>query len=162
LTLSTDDSRLFLPVRLPRAEDGLVQFEPPTAGQAAPVTPVSPARNRRETRFDWLTGISTYTSEGEGGLFGEGVVRFDDIGTMLNHSLRRELTIEKDDPLSASYAIEQSYVLSRDDWDIRIETRTQMTATSQQFRLSGTLRALKHGKEVGSRVWSEAIDRDLV
>jgi putative CocE/NonD family hydrolase len=162
LTLSTDDSRLFLPVRLPRAEDGLVQFEPPTAGQAAPVTPVSPARNRRETRFDWLTGISTYTSEGEGGLFGEGVVRFDDIGTMLNHSLRRELTIEKDDPLSASYAIEQSYVLSRDDWDIRIETRTQMTATSQQFRLSGTLRALKHGKEVASRVWSEAIDRDLV
>jgi putative CocE/NonD family hydrolase len=162
LTLSTEDSRLVLPVRLPRAEDGLVRFEPPIAGPPAPFTRVSPGRATRETRFDWLTGESTYTSVGEGGLFGEGVVRFDEIGTTINHSLRRQLTIEKDDPLSASYEITQSYDLRRDDWDIRIETTTQMTATARQFRLSGTLKALQQGKTVASRAWSEEIDRDLV
>ncbi len=56
LTLSTEDSRLVLPVRLPRAEDGLVRFEPPIAGPPAPFTRVSPGRAARETRFDWLTG----------------------------------------------------------------------------------------------------------
>ncbi len=89
-------------------------------------------------------------------------MRLDEIGTTINHSLRRQLTIDKDDPLSASYEIRQSYDLQRDDWDIRIETTTRMTATAGHFRLSGTLKALQQGKTVAGREWFEDIDRDLV
>ena len=40
-------------------------------------------------------------------VFGEGVYRFDDIGTVVEHNLKRELTMSNKDPLSAKYTIYQ-------------------------------------------------------
>ena len=66
----------------------------------------------------------TYVTDGEGGVFGEGILRFDEIDTVVNHAMRRELSIHPDDPLSAHYRILQHYDLKRDGWDIQVKTET--------------------------------------
>ena len=63
---------------------------------------------------DFLTGEVSYVTDAEGGLFGEGVLRLDDIGTVLSHSLRRELTIHPDDPCSARCKLHQEYEMGRE------------------------------------------------
>lgn len=78
-----------------------------------------------------------------GGLFGEGVLRFDEIDTELSHSLRRELTIRDNDPLSAKYVLTQTYEMGRDGWRIRIESRTEMRSDKDNFYLTGNCRHSK-------------------
>ncbi|MNY63488.1 hypothetical protein D3C86_2004540 [compost metagenome] len=97
-----------------------------------------------------------------GGLFGEGVLRFDDIDTELSHSLRRELTIRDGDPLSAKYVLTQTYEIGRDGWRIKIESRTEMRSDRENFYLTGELSALENGSLVKTRKWDERYKRDLI
>ncbi|HXH02469.1 MAG TPA: peptidase S15, partial [Candidatus Competibacteraceae bacterium] len=156
-------SRLRLPVRPPRPEDAaLPAFAAPEHGPHAPVTPLAEGRFQRESRFDFTSGTATYITHGEGGLFGEGVLRFDAIDLTLDHGLRRELSIQEHDPLSARYVITQHYAMGREGWRIRIETRTAMSATADTFHLEGELRAYANGELAAERRWQERIARDLV
>ena len=82
----------------------------------------------RSVGFDLVSGVSTYVTDGQGGLFGEGAHRWDENGTVVSHDLRRELTIAANDPLSARYALRQSYEMGREGWRIRIESDTAMSA----------------------------------
>jgi hypothetical protein len=109
-----------------------------------------------------VTGETTYVTEGIGGLFGEGVLRFDEIGTDLSHSLKRELTIRDDDPLSARYVVTQSYEMGREGWRIAVESRTELTADRDTWHLSARLTAKENGRVAAERSWSEAIPRDLI
>ena len=90
-------------------------------------------------------------THGEGGLFGEGAHRFDEIDTTVSHDLRRELTIGADDPLSARYASLREYELGREGWRIRIETQTSMQATATDFVLQASVRAYENGALAGAR-----------
>jgi uncharacterized protein len=117
---------------------------------------------KREVHHDLLTGAMTYVTDGEGGVFGEGVLRFDEIDTVVNHAMRRELTIHPEDPLSAHYRILQSHDQKRDGWDIRIETETVMTSTKSELILTGRLDAFENGKRVASRNWRETVPRDCL
>jgi hypothetical protein len=154
--------QLVLSVRPPDPRDEAVSFEPPLRGEPAPVTKVAEARMTRTSSLDLLTGAATYVTHGEGGLFGEGVLRFDGIDTTVSHDLRRELTIGADDPLSACYDLAQTYELGREGWRIRIETRTSMHATATDFVLRGSVRAYENGTLAGCRDFEETIPRDLV
>jgi hypothetical protein len=49
-----------------------------------------------------MTGAMTHVTDGEGGVFGEGVLRFDEIDTV-STTRCAELTIHPEDPLSAHY-----------------------------------------------------------
>jgi Transposase and inactivated derivatives len=91
----TQTARLWIYARDERPWGG---DAPPAHGPHAPMTQTDPGMMLRQSSFDHLTGIATYVTEGRGGLFGEGVVRFDEIGTELAHDLRRELTIRPEDP----------------------------------------------------------------
>lgn len=126
------------------------------------MTQVDPGTVRRWTEQDHETGINTYVTEGVGGLFGEGVLRFDDIDTELSHSLRRELTIRDGDPLSAKYVLTQTYEIGRDGWRIKIESRTEMRSDRENFYLTGELSALENGNLVKTRKWDERYKRDLI
>ena len=82
-----------LTLRLPRRADAA------GAARIAPTSPPSPSSRRsrpprraddqgrrgparaRRRRSISLTGVATYVTHGEGGLFGEGVLRFDEIDT---------------------------------------------------------------------------------
>ena len=153
---------LSLPVREPRASDAAIRFEPPVNGPLTPMTRLSNARFTRTHSVDLLKGVATYITHGEGGLFGEGVNRFDEIGTTLDHSLKRELTIAGDDPLCAQYQLSQDYEMGREGWRIRLEVRTGMHATADDFILVGTLKAYENGALAASREWRETIPRDLL
>jgi hypothetical protein len=162
LAVHTANTRLALPVRTMQALDGANPFAPPESAPLTPVSKVADGRIKREVHHDLLTGAMTYVTDGEGGVFGEGVLRFDEIDTVVNHAMRRELTIHPDDPLSAQYRIVQSYDLKREGWDIRIETDTVMTSTRTELILTGRLDAFENGKRIGSRNWREAVARTFL
>jgi predicted acyl esterase len=162
LTLATKGSALVLPVRPPRAEDAAIHFAAPERGPRAPATKLRAGRMQRERRLDLVTGTATYITSGEGGVFGEGVWRFDETGTAIDHALDRSLTVGADDPLTARALVTQSYELGREGWQIRIETRTEMTATVTHFRLTGALTAYANGALELARTWDETIPRDLL
>jgi putative CocE/NonD family hydrolase len=162
LTVSTEDAIFILPVRIPRAEDGLITFQPSVRGPLTRMSKVAPGRYRREMKIDLVTGVATFVSDGEGGLFGEGAIRYDELGTSINHCLRRELTVDADNPLSAQYRLTQSYDLHRKASHFRIETTTEMSSTHDHFNLSGKLDVFEDGIRVTGQEWSEAIARDLI
>ena len=119
-------------------------------------------RFTRHSSLDLGTGVSTYVTDGKGGLFGEGVVHLEEIDTVLDHSLRRELSIGSREPLSARCQITQAYELGREGWRIRVETRTAMHSTASEFLVEGRLRAFENGREAFSRDFEARIPRDLV
>jgi len=162
LTISTEDAILLMPVRAPRAEDGLIRFADATHGPMAPTTKVSAGHFGREVKYDLVTGVASYVTRGEGGLFGEGVLRYDELGTTVDHCLRRELTIHAQDPLSARYQLVQSDDLHRNGSHFRIATKTAMSATKDEFHLSGDLDAFENGVRAAGNSWREVIERDLV
>jgi hypothetical protein len=162
LRLRLGASVLSLPRRPLRPEDAAIAFLPPERGPRAPATIVAPSRMTRKFELDLLTDTARYITVGEGGLFGEGVLRFEDIGTLVSHDLTRELTIHGNDPLSASFVLTQTYIMGREGWMIRIETTTRMSAAPGAFRIEGTLQAFENDKPQASRDWVEVVPRDLV
>jgi putative CocE/NonD family hydrolase len=163
LTVDLAKSRFALPVRRSaEAEEPPVGFPPPDRAPPAPISVVAQGRMERTVTLDALAGEATYVTVGEGGLFGEGVQRFDEIDTTLNHSLTRRLTVKTDDPLSARSIIDQSYEMGRDGWRIRIETRAEMTGDAGNFRMTGWLKAYENGALVAERVWDEGVERDCL
>ncbi|MCR5942269.1 CocE/NonD family hydrolase [Brucella anthropi] len=160
LTLDTATSVLDLPVRLPSADDAKVSFQKPAHGPATPMTQLDPGSVRRWTEQDHVTGETLYVTEGIGGLFGEGILRFDDLGTQLSHSLKRELRVNDNDPLSASYVLTQAYQMGREGWMIDIESTTKMHSDAESFYISGVLTAKENGGTVKIREWNQTIPRD--
>jgi predicted acyl esterase len=161
LSVRTEGSALELPARQPQRPD-TVTFAPPAHGPKTPVTVVAPGRLRRVTSQDHISGLNSYCTAGEGGVFGEGVLRYEAVDVQLAHSLKRELTIEDQDPLSARYVLTQSYEMGREGWRTRVDTRAQMRADLRNFYLSGTLTARLNGEVVAERAWDVMIARDLV
>jgi hypothetical protein len=162
LTIRTGDSVLELPVRQGGEASPAVAFEPPARGASAPMTQIGKGLIRRYSQQDHVSGETTYVTEAVGGLFGEGILRFDEIGTELSQSIKRELTIRDDDPLSARHVITQSFEMGREGWRTSVRTRTEMRSDRDNFYLSGNLTALENGTAVAERSWSETIARDLV
>jgi putative CocE/NonD family hydrolase len=162
LTIHAADTRLELPVRTAQGLDGTNPFAAPESAPKTPVSKVADGYLKREVHHDLMTGTVTYVTDGEGGVFGEGILRFDEIDTVVNHGMRRELSIHPDDPLSAHYRILQHYELKRDGWDIQVKTETVMTSTKTDLILTGRLDAFEDGKRVASRNWRETVPRDCL
>jgi len=160
LTLATGESALELPVR--QSEGPKVEFSPPTHGPLAPVTKIAAGLIHRESIFDHVSDEAVYITEGIGGVFGEGVLRFDEVDIQVAHSLKRELKIRDQDPLSAFYVLTQSFEMGRDGWRCRVNTRAEMHSDRDNFYLSGTLTAFENDRAVAERQWNETIARDLM
>lgn len=156
LTVEPAGSGLRLPVRDGDAAE--VALAPPRHGPATPATRIAEGRAGRRVTFDLLGDSATVVTEGEGGLFGEGVMRWDAIGTDLSHDLTRSLTVGTD-PLSAETRITQRYVMGRAGWRIRIETETALTGDAEAFTLTGELRAYENDTLVRTRTWHERVPR---
>lgn len=161
LTISTRGSALELPVRETEGEPQ-VRFEAPVHGPLTPITRIDPGVVRRYSVQNPVSGEMTYVTEGIGGVFGEGILRFEAVDVQVAHSLKRELTIRDADPLSARYVLTQSYEMGRDGWRTLVDTRAQMHSDRENFYLTGTLTARLNGEPVAERSWELVIARDLV
>jgi hypothetical protein len=160
LSIQAGESALELPVR--QGGEQTIAFEPPVHGPRTPITIVDPGSVRRFTMQDHVSGETTYVTEGVGGVFGEGILRFDAVDVEIAHGMKRELVIRDDDPLSARYVLTQSYEMGREGWRTLVNTRAQMHADRTNFYLSGTLTARLNGEVVAERTWDVAIARDFI
>lgn len=161
ISIDTAASALELPVRQ-HNRGPQVAFEPPAHGPLTPVTVLDPGSVQRFSIQNHVTGEHTYVTEGIGGLFGEGILRLEAIDFQVAHSLKRELTIRDDDPLSARYVLTQSYEMGREGWRTLISTRADMRSDADNFYIAGTLSARLNGELVAERQWDVTIARDLI
>ena len=162
LALTLGASVLTLPVRPPDPADAaLREFAPPGSGGKTPITVLEPARVRRRTQHDPLTGTTEVLVVGDGGVLGPARrYRLDEIGTVLGHSFRKRCTIRDGDPLSARVEIAQTLEMERGDWRVLLATSTDFTATATEFRATATASASLNGEQRLERRWTIAEKRD--
>jgi predicted acyl esterase len=136
-TLSIFSGTLDLPQRPPQAADAtLTPFpEPETA------SPEKPTILHRD---------------------GVRVERIDRIDLELGTQGKSQYHVEESDPLSAVAELRRTQTISRDAWQIRVETQMRLACTGDAFLLQGSLRAWEGAKEVYRRDWDRTIARDLL
>ena len=84
------------------------------------------------------------------------------IGLELGTESKSRLHIEEDDPLSAVAELRRTWTMSRDAWQIRIETQMRLSCTRDVFLLQASLRAWEGANEVCHRDWDRAIAREFL
>jgi putative CocE/NonD family hydrolase len=164
LTVETGSSVLELPVRPPRREDAALKpFEPPLAAPGSSHKKLRHMPMRRTIEIDLATNEMVYTLRGDGGEFGgAALARIEEIGLDIGYTLTKRYRILEEDALSAATELTQSATLTRDDWSVRLESRTRLTATSEAFQFSGDLQAFEGTSPFASREWVLAIPRKLL
>jgi hypothetical protein len=80
----------------------------------------------------------------------------------LGTQYKTEYHVEENDPLSAVAELHQTQTLSRNEWQIRVETRMRLSSTRDIFLLQGSLRAFEGANEVCRRDWDQSIPRDFL
>src|SRR5262245_52689209 len=136
-TLLISGGTLELPVRPPQATDALLK--PLPGPESAP--PEKPTIIRRsDLRIE----------------------RIDRLGLELGTHDDSKLHVEEDDPLSAVNDLRRTWTMSRDAWQIRIETQMRLSCTGEIFLLQASLRAWEGANEVCRREWDRAIPRDFL
>jgi uncharacterized protein len=90
------------------------------------------------------------------------VERIDRIGLELGTQDNTQYHVEENDPTSAVAELRHTQTLSRNEWQIRVETQLRMSSTANAFLLQGSLRAWEGDKEVCHRDWDRSVPRDFL
>ena len=90
------------------------------------------------------------------------IERIDRIGLESGTEDKTEYRVEENDPLSAVAELSHAQTLSRNDWQIRVETHMRLSSTGNAFLLQGSLRAWEGAKEICRRDWDRSIPRDFL
>jgi putative CocE/NonD family hydrolase len=157
LTVFPGRSALELPVRdadAPKLQD---PFPEPETAEPEPYTVISSPKVSWRVIRDLASNHSTLE-----------VVRHDSEKMIDEINLRiRDYTLE----LYSSQANDLSTVrgetvtervMQRDDWEIRVKTRTILTSDEESFRIHATLDAFEGEERVFSRTWTKTVQRRLV
>jgi hypothetical protein len=120
-------------------------------------TTLRPGGFERRFDYDVASDAMTYTSISDSGL-----QRIEAIGLELEEIARKVYRIRSDDPLSADNSTHWTMRRGRGDWQVRIETRTRMRATREDFLIDAELDAYEGAQRVFCRNWHAMIPRDLV
>ena len=89
------------------------------------------------------------------------IERIDRIGLESGIQYKTDYHVEENDPLSAVAELRQTQTLSRNEWQIRVETQMRLSSSRNAFLLQGSLRAFEGAKEVCRRDWDRTIPRDF-
>jgi hypothetical protein len=90
------------------------------------------------------------------------VERIDRIGLELGTQWQTQYHVEDSDPLSAVAELRNIQTVSRNEWQIRVETQMRLSSTRDAFLLQGSLRAFEGANEVCHRNWDRCIPRDFM
>jgi uncharacterized protein len=90
------------------------------------------------------------------------IERIDRIGLELGTQSKSQFHIEENDPLSAVAELRRVQTMSRDVWEIGVETHMRLSSTGNAFLLQGSLRAWEGANEVCRREWERSIARDFL
>jgi hypothetical protein len=75
---------------------------------------------------------------------------------------KRTFHVEEDDPLSAVAEVGRVQTMSRNGWQIRIETQMRLSCTRDVFLLQASLRAWEGANEICRRDWDRSIPREFL
>ncbi|HEV7139403.1 MAG TPA: CocE/NonD family hydrolase [Steroidobacteraceae bacterium] len=161
LSVFTGASALELPVRQPQADDDSVAaLPPPEAAPASGMTVLREGRLERSVTHDQVGGEVTHRLFIDGGTFGPwGKLRLEGNGTEMSHVYERLYSIRPGDPLSARAVMIQSCELGRGSWQVRIDTRAEMTSTRETFELDAWVEAREGSEVLCRREWKASIPR---
>jgi hypothetical protein len=90
------------------------------------------------------------------------VEHIDRLGLDLGTQYKSEYHVEENDPLSAVAELRNTQTLSRNEWQVRVETRLRLSSTGSAFLLQGSLRAWEGANELCHREWDRTIARDFL
>lgn len=132
----------------------------PRCAPLTAMTTLSAGKVERSIHYNLVDDCWTCITDGSGGVFGEGVYRFDDIGTVVEHNLKRELVLSNKDPLSASYTIYQKMKNGRTGWLMDTDIVVKQTSDKDYFYLTGYMEVLMNGEKIFHRDYDEKINRN--
>jgi hypothetical protein len=156
--LTGEASQLVLPVRPPREDDGLLPpFGVPETAAPLEVEVIRQPRRIYGVEHD-VVGNGYQLVDGRDG--GCRVIVANGLESESYHSNR--YSIVEGDPLSAQVECERMMRLGRGDWQVRIETRSVMTADAELFYVTNVLEAYEGEGRVFARTWFFSVGRDLV
>lgn len=159
LSLFTGEaSRLTLPVRPPRPEDGVVPpFEPPEISASLQSEQLESARHSRTVQRDIGQKTLTLVDSADAGrkkLLADGLEFY--------HQAKDTFSIIEADPLSATIRCEHTMGLRREDWQIRIETVSTMSADGGAFYVTNLIDAYEGNSRIFTRASDFKVPRHLV
>lgn len=146
LTLDLNECDFALPV-FSGKDSNKVNLE----AQSAPLTPLTLLKEGRVDRsitYDILSDTYTCITDGVGGVFGEGVYRFDEIDVLVEHNLKRELVLQNEDPLSAKYTITQKMKIGRENCMMDADIILTQTSDKKYFYIKGKMQVKENEKLV--------------
>ncbi|KOG41148.1 CocE/NonD family hydrolase [Streptomyces decoyicus] len=157
LTVHEGSSSLTLPVRPTREPDHLPQrpFGEPEGAPPLASTQLTAPEQRWEVKRD-LVG---YNSELEI-VKDRGMVRLDDIALDTGLRAYERYSAVADDFTSVSGEAAWTMRFQRDNWDVRVETRTVLRCNASEFFVDATLDGFENDRRVFSRTWNETLPRD--
>ncbi|MEV8564418.1 CocE/NonD family hydrolase [Streptomyces sp. NPDC051322] len=159
LSVHEGSSTLNLPVRPAREPDHLPQrpFGEPEGTPPLATTQLTPPEQRWEVRRDLIDYHSALEIVKDRGL-----VRYEDIGLDVGLRAYERYAAVADDFTSVSGEATWTMRFHRDDWDVRVETRTVLRCSETEFFVDATLDGYEHDRRVFSRTWNETLPRDLL
>jgi len=164
IELRTGESTLDLPVRPPRSEDKTLHpFEAPEAAPGMQHKKLQHLPMRRTIEIDLATNEMVYALHSDAGEFGgASLARIEEIDLDIGYTLRKQYRIIETNPSSAQAEFEQTAVMRRDGWSVRIECRTRLSGASETFQFVGDIVAYEGDTEFARRDWTLAIPRMLL
>lgn len=132
----------------------------PECAALTPTTFLSEGRVDRSISYDILTDTWTCITDGVGGVFGEGVYRFDEVDVMVEHNLKRELTLTNGDPLSAKYTIYQQMKLGREGWMTDADIVVTQSSDMDNFYITGHMKIKLNEEQVFEREYDFKVKRN--
>ena len=145
------------PSRVPAADE--VTFTPPQTMAPKPAPGGAPrprSRPQREVRYDVET--DTWTLDVDPGYVPYKQV---DNGLTYEEDSREVYRITGGDPTSAVALSDWDIRMRRDDWNLRMVTHQEVTATKEAFRIRASLRAEVDGEVIVEREWDDEVPRTV-
>ncbi|MDA1072889.1 MAG: CocE/NonD family hydrolase, partial [Proteobacteria bacterium] len=163
LTVATGPGCLDLPVRPADAGDAaLAPFGPALSAPRDDIHHLRPHPVQRSVEIDLARNEMVYTWRSGGDLGDAALARMPAINLDIGSSFLKRYRIGEDDPLTARTELVMRTTMRRDDWHIRVEVRTYLTATATDFLFKGDIEAFKGDHQVAHRHWDQRIPRDLL
>ena len=157
LQLDPAGSILTLPHRAPTPSDSVLpKFPPPEAAAPLPVVQLTPPLAARVSTLDHVNGRAGYEVADDTGLY-----RIEPTG--LEYRLA---SVDRYDigagPLSATATVTFTMEQGRGDWRVHSVTRTTLSASKTEFRVTAALEAWEGETQVAARTWDVSVPRQGV
>jgi putative CocE/NonD family hydrolase len=157
LSVYEGTSALRLPVRPVAEPDNAPHrpFEEPEGAEPLATTRLTPPDQRWEVRRDLVNYDSALEIVKD-----RGIVRFEEIRLDVGCRAFERYTSTGEDFTSVSGESAWTVTFRRDDWDVRVETRTVLRCDKENFLVDATLDGYEGERRVFSRTWNETVPRD--